>query len=119
MKMLGFFCVVIRRRAVYEKVGELDEQFGVGYFEDTTTATASLRGATNCALPATPSCITGKALRSACWATDRSCRHLSRKPAPVRGQVGRRQHGRRLRSTSAERMDPGRPMEGREVSQQG
>jgi GT2 family glycosyltransferase/glycosyltransferase involved in cell wall biosynthesis len=34
MKMLGFFCVLLRRE-VYEKVGELDEQFGVGYFEDT------------------------------------------------------------------------------------
>jgi GT2 family glycosyltransferase len=34
MKMLGFFCVVLRRE-VYEKVGEMDEQFGVGYFEDT------------------------------------------------------------------------------------
>jgi GT2 family glycosyltransferase len=34
MKMLGFFCVVLRRE-VYERVGELDESFGVGYFEDT------------------------------------------------------------------------------------
>ena len=34
MKMLGFFCVLLRR-AVYETVGEMDEQFGVGYFEDT------------------------------------------------------------------------------------
>jgi GT2 family glycosyltransferase/glycosyltransferase involved in cell wall biosynthesis len=34
MKMLGFFCVLLRRE-VYEKVGEMDEQFGVGYFEDT------------------------------------------------------------------------------------
>ncbi len=34
MKMLGFFCVMFRRE-VYEKIGELDEQFGVGYFEDT------------------------------------------------------------------------------------
>ena len=34
MEMLGFFCVVLRRE-VYEKVGEMDEQFGVGYFEDT------------------------------------------------------------------------------------
>jgi len=32
--MLGFFCVVLCRE-VYEKVGELDEQFGTGYFEDT------------------------------------------------------------------------------------
>ncbi len=34
MKMLGFFCVLLRRE-VYEKVGEMDERFGVGYFEDT------------------------------------------------------------------------------------
>ncbi len=34
MKMLGFFCVLLRRE-VYEKVGEMDEQFGVGFFEDT------------------------------------------------------------------------------------
>ena len=34
MKMLGFFCVLLRRE-VYEQVGEMDEQFGVGYFEDT------------------------------------------------------------------------------------
>ncbi|MBU4270696.1 MAG: glycosyltransferase [Planctomycetes bacterium] len=34
MKMLGFFCVMFRRE-VYEKIGELDERFGVGYFEDT------------------------------------------------------------------------------------
>jgi GT2 family glycosyltransferase/glycosyltransferase involved in cell wall biosynthesis len=34
MQMLGFFCVVLRRE-VFEKVGEMDEQFGVGYFEDT------------------------------------------------------------------------------------
>jgi GT2 family glycosyltransferase len=34
MQMLGFFCVVCRRD-LYEKVGDLDEQFGVGYFEDT------------------------------------------------------------------------------------
>jgi GT2 family glycosyltransferase len=34
MKMLGFFCVLLRRE-VYEKVGEMDEQFGAGYFEDT------------------------------------------------------------------------------------
>ena len=34
MIMLGFFCVALRRE-VYQKVGELDEQFGVGYFEDT------------------------------------------------------------------------------------
>jgi GT2 family glycosyltransferase/glycosyltransferase involved in cell wall biosynthesis len=34
MKMLGFFCVALRRE-VFEKVGEMDEQFGVGYFEDT------------------------------------------------------------------------------------
>ena len=33
IEMLGFFCVVIRR-TVYEEVGELDEQFGLGYFED-------------------------------------------------------------------------------------
>ena len=32
--MLGFFCAMFRRD-VYEKIGELDEQFGVGYFEDT------------------------------------------------------------------------------------
>ncbi len=31
--MLGFFCVATTR-SVYEKVGELDEQFGLGYFED-------------------------------------------------------------------------------------
>jgi GT2 family glycosyltransferase/glycosyltransferase involved in cell wall biosynthesis len=44
MKMLGFFCVVIRREA-YEKVGEMDEQFGVGYFEDTDYCyRASLQG---------------------------------------------------------------------------
>jgi GT2 family glycosyltransferase len=34
MMMLGFFCVVLRR-TVCEKVGAMDEQFGVGYFEDT------------------------------------------------------------------------------------
>ena len=33
INMLGFFCVVMRR-AVYEKVGDLDERFGLGYFED-------------------------------------------------------------------------------------
>ncbi len=33
MTMLGFFCVAMRRD-VYEKVGDLDEQFGLGYFED-------------------------------------------------------------------------------------
>jgi len=31
--MLGFFCVAMRRD-VFRKVGELDEQFGLGYFED-------------------------------------------------------------------------------------
>lgn len=31
--MLGFFCV-LGRREVYEKVGELDEAFGIGTFED-------------------------------------------------------------------------------------
>jgi GT2 family glycosyltransferase len=31
--MLGFFCVAMRR-SVYQEVGELDEQFGLGYFED-------------------------------------------------------------------------------------
>jgi GT2 family glycosyltransferase/glycosyltransferase involved in cell wall biosynthesis len=34
MVMLGFFCVALRRE-VYEKVGDMDEQFGLGYFEDT------------------------------------------------------------------------------------
>ena len=34
MKMLGFFCVALCRE-VYEQVGEMDERFGVGYFEDT------------------------------------------------------------------------------------
>jgi GT2 family glycosyltransferase/glycosyltransferase involved in cell wall biosynthesis len=34
LMMLGFFCVVMRLE-VYEKVGPMDEQFGVGYFEDT------------------------------------------------------------------------------------
>jgi GT2 family glycosyltransferase len=33
MNMLGFFCVLLRRE-VYEKVGPLDERFGVGFFED-------------------------------------------------------------------------------------
>jgi GT2 family glycosyltransferase len=33
MRMLGFFCVVMRRE-VYEQVGRLDERFGLGYFED-------------------------------------------------------------------------------------
>ncbi len=33
MDMLGFFCVAMRRD-VYEKVGDLDERFGLGYFED-------------------------------------------------------------------------------------
>jgi GT2 family glycosyltransferase/glycosyltransferase involved in cell wall biosynthesis len=32
-EMLGFFCVVMPRE-VYERVGELDERFGLGYFED-------------------------------------------------------------------------------------
>jgi GT2 family glycosyltransferase len=31
--MLAFFCVMIPRH-VYEKVGDLDEQYGLGYFED-------------------------------------------------------------------------------------
>lgn len=31
--MLAFFCVVLSR-AVYEQTGELDERFGLGYFED-------------------------------------------------------------------------------------
>ena len=34
LMMLGFFCVVMRRE-VFEKVGPMDERFGVGYFEDT------------------------------------------------------------------------------------
>lgn len=34
IKMLGFFCVLFDRK-LYEKIGKLDEQFGVGYFEDT------------------------------------------------------------------------------------
>jgi GT2 family glycosyltransferase len=34
IKMLGFFCVVLSRE-LYEKVGAMDEQFGLGYFEDT------------------------------------------------------------------------------------
>lgn len=33
MTMLGFFCVVMRRE-VFSKVGYLDEQFGIGCFED-------------------------------------------------------------------------------------
>ena len=33
MRMLGFFCVLLRREA-YEKIGPLDERFGLGYFED-------------------------------------------------------------------------------------
>lgn len=33
LDMLGFFCVVMPRE-VYERVGELDERFGLGYFED-------------------------------------------------------------------------------------
>jgi GT2 family glycosyltransferase/glycosyltransferase involved in cell wall biosynthesis len=33
VEMLGFFCVAMRR-SVYREVGELDEQFGLGYFED-------------------------------------------------------------------------------------
>ena len=32
-EMLGFFCVVMPRD-VYVRVGELDERFGLGYFED-------------------------------------------------------------------------------------
>ncbi len=43
MKMLGFFCVVLRRE-VYEKVGKMDEQFGVGYFEDTDYCCRVARG---------------------------------------------------------------------------
>ena len=31
--MLAMFCVAMRRE-VYEKVGPLDEQFGIGMFED-------------------------------------------------------------------------------------
>lgn len=34
LPMLGFFCIVMRRD-VFEKVGPMDERFGVGYFEDT------------------------------------------------------------------------------------
>jgi GT2 family glycosyltransferase len=34
LMMLGFFCVAMRRE-VYARVGELDEEFGIGYFEDT------------------------------------------------------------------------------------
>jgi GT2 family glycosyltransferase/glycosyltransferase involved in cell wall biosynthesis len=34
MIMLGFFCVMLPR-TVYAEVGELDEQFNLGYFEDT------------------------------------------------------------------------------------
>ncbi|MCE5269484.1 MAG: glycosyltransferase [Planctomycetaceae bacterium] len=33
IRMLGFFCVVFPR-TVYERVGELDERFGIGCFED-------------------------------------------------------------------------------------
>lgn len=33
IKSLAFFCVMIRRK-VYEKVGELDEVYGLGFFED-------------------------------------------------------------------------------------
>ena len=33
LRTAAFFCVVIRR-AVYEKVGPLDEAFGIGFFED-------------------------------------------------------------------------------------
>jgi GT2 family glycosyltransferase len=33
IEMLGFFCVVMPRE-VYRRVGELDERFGLGYFED-------------------------------------------------------------------------------------
>jgi GT2 family glycosyltransferase len=33
MQTLGFFCVAIPRRVI-ETVGLLDEQFGLGYFED-------------------------------------------------------------------------------------
>src|SRR3990172_376732 len=32
-RMLGFFCVVIRREII-EQVGPLDERFGIGMFED-------------------------------------------------------------------------------------
>ncbi len=32
--MLGFFCVAFPRE-LYERIGELDERFGLGYFEDT------------------------------------------------------------------------------------
>jgi GT2 family glycosyltransferase len=33
IEMLAFFCVAMTR-AVYEQIGELDERFGLGYFED-------------------------------------------------------------------------------------
>jgi GT2 family glycosyltransferase len=42
MPMLGFFCVLLPRE-ICEAVGELDEQFGVGYFEDTDYCCRVLR----------------------------------------------------------------------------
>jgi GT2 family glycosyltransferase len=42
IKMLGFFCVLLRRE-VYDKVGPMDEQFGLGYFEDTDYCYRTIR----------------------------------------------------------------------------
>ena len=98
MKMLGFFCVLLRRE-VYERVGEMDERFGVGFFEDTDYCYRAARPATNCAAPATPSSITGTGLRSACWGTTampkstsktNACSNRSGAPTAWRGPISNR-----------------------------
>ena len=98
MKMLGFFCVLLRRE-VYEKVGEMDEQFGVGFFEDTDYCYRAARAGYQ--LLCRPRCLR-PSLAGSCVppaGARRPCQNLPAKPTPVRIEVGRRQHGGGLLAT--------------------
>ena len=92
MKMLGFFCVLLRRE-VYEKVGEMDEQFGVGYFEDTDYCYRVARAGyqLRCARDAFVHHWQGASFRL--LGARRPRQNLQAKPTPVRIEMGRRQHG--------------------------
>ena len=77
MKMLGFFCVLLRRE-LYEQVGEMDEQFGVGFFEDTDYCYRVAAPATNCSAPRRLRASLARRLRSACWGTIVTPRYTSK-----------------------------------------